>query len=150
MRAPLFRFFASMLTCISLALSFAGSAAAEPDDGHLHFRKGTLTSAPSGCDVTASHGGAQACWKSYGDKLYVKDTMADGKRAGSYFSIEVPFGGDGICYNTGGSGTWAVCDFDFSENRPILIEAGSCDADFSHKCAVLNAWWTADTKYSST
>ncbi|MGC4942005.1 hypothetical protein [Kribbella sp. DT2] len=62
--------------------------------------------------------GAKACFAEYGDRMWVKDTKANGEPAGATIKSKLP----GAywyreCFNRlGADGGWAYCDFDVPEN----------------------------------
>jgi hypothetical protein len=90
-------------------------------------KKGTYPGGLSCVTVT----GAQACFEAYGDKWWVKDTVADGASAvvywdnyrnGSLYRI-------GRCENRLGSGNWGVCNKNYYEGSTLDYQV--CVEDFS-------------------
>lgn len=78
-------------------------------------------------------------WVAGGDRLYVKDTAADGKRVGAWFIIVGSGSVDGICYSTLGSGKAGLCDLELTEGRSLTIFLATCDADTAN-CNDDNQW----------
>jgi len=69
--------------------------------------------------------GAKACFKEYGDKVWVKDTKANGEdAAGTIYDTESSMDWYRACYNSrGADGGWVMCDFDVPENSSGLLWA---------------------------
>ena len=69
--------------------------------------------------------GAKACFKEYGDKVWVKDTKANGEiAAGSIYNTDSGTDFYRVCYNDrGADGGWVMCDFDVPENREGVLWA---------------------------
>ncbi|HEY9334201.1 MAG TPA: hypothetical protein VIQ79_07270 [Kribbella sp.] len=73
---------------------------------------------PDDMDVwCVSTTGAKACFKAYGDKVWVKDTVANGQSAAGTIKEDAsPSGWYRECFNTrGADGGWVMCDFDVPE-----------------------------------
>ncbi|SFO95288.1 hypothetical protein SAMN02982918_0937 [Saccharomonospora viridis] len=94
--------------------------------------KGTV---PGGLGCVAITG-AQACFEAYGDKWWVKDTVADGASAvviwdnyrnGSLYR-------QGECQNRLGSGNWGVCNKNYYEGSALYFKL--CVYDFSEGRAI--------------
>lgn len=98
----------------------------------VHFLKAASSSWPSSYTKSVSSPGVSARWVANGDKLYVKDTAADGRRVGAWFLIEGSGAVEGICYNTLGSGKAGLCDLELTEGRTLWIFLVTCDADVSN------------------
>lgn len=91
-------------------------------------KKGTPPSSGRSC---VSVTGAQACFEHYGDKWWVRDTVADGASAvviwdnyrnGSLYR-------QGECQNRMGSGNWGVCNKNYYEKS--RLDFAVCVHDFS-------------------
>ncbi|TDD58780.1 hypothetical protein E1263_17875 [Kribbella antibiotica] len=81
---------------------------------------------PSGLGVTCvSTAGAKACFGDAADKVWVKDTKANGESAaGTIYNTDSKSDWYRECFNTRGeAGGWVVCDFDVPENREGLLWA---------------------------
>jgi|GEM_PF-2180169 len=87
--------------------------------------------------------------------MYVKDTKADGKRAGALLEVRNAAGTstqyDGVCHNTLGYNKVAVCNLDFPESRVINFAAGTCDGDSATwACNSLFDWSLGSWRSSRT
>jgi hypothetical protein len=69
--------------------------------------------------------GAYACFQPYGDKVWVKDTTANGMSAAAVWKTS--YGREGVCMNIHGKGTWVACNYEMRENR--FIRFWSVDVD---------------------
>ncbi|GAB3948276.1 hypothetical protein GCM10029976_079110 [Kribbella albertanoniae] len=69
--------------------------------------------------------GAKACFGQSADKVWVKDTKANGESAaGTIYNKDSGTDWYRECFNTrGADGGWVVCDFDVPENREGLLWA---------------------------
>ncbi|MFC9690200.1 hypothetical protein ACFTSF_16765 [Kribbella sp. NPDC056951] len=92
------------------------------------------TGKPSGAPPEGSIGvwcvsttGAKACFGQYGDKVWVKDTKANGdSAAGTIYNTDSGSDWYRECFNTrGADGGWVMCDFDVPENRQGLLWAAN-------------------------
>lgn len=86
---------------------------------------GVKVSYPAGVCTTAGayYGSTIVCVDYYGDYVYVKDNHADGFAAMAY--IESEYGlRDRYCRNPHTAGTWARCNFDWSESGRKEVSAG--------------------------
>ncbi|TDD80749.1 hypothetical protein E1293_20115 [Actinomadura darangshiensis] len=61
--------------------------------------------------------GSTACFETYGDKFYVKDTKKDGYSAVAVWATS--YGRKGVCRNSLGSGKWGVCNYNMKEGKGI-------------------------------
>lgn len=106
---------------------------------------------PSSCTAIASVTGAKTCWQATGEKLYVKDTASDGRRAGGLFQVWWAEGGSSLlkCENTNGNGTTVLCDFSFPENLQVLLFAGTCDGG-STSCDDDSSWRVGTEHWTHT
>ncbi|MET9023143.1 hypothetical protein ABZV93_24525 [Actinopolymorpha sp. NPDC004070] len=91
------------------------------------WNTGVLTSGPSGTYHCISTTGSTACYKPYGDKIYVKDTKADGYSAVMRWYTN--YGRWGTCRNPYKAGTWVVCDKDFAEGSWLNFRASRYDGE---------------------
>lgn len=110
------------LAIVGLPLATASAAPTAPSQVQSASAAPRLTDATvrSGSVCRGNNHGAYACFKSYGDKFYIKDTKNDG------YSVEVDFktdyGRKGGCFNTYGAGSgWAVCNFNMKENHKLTF-----------------------------
>ncbi|MFI5732154.1 hypothetical protein ACIA49_18665 [Kribbella sp. NPDC051587] len=71
--------------------------------------------------------GAKACFQAYGDKVWVKDTKANGdSAAGTISDTETSMSWHRECFNTrGADGGWVMCNFDVPENSEGLLWAAN-------------------------
>ncbi|MEV6412074.1 hypothetical protein [Kribbella sp. NPDC051718] len=71
--------------------------------------------------------GAKACFGEYGDKVWVKDTKANGEpAAGTISDTESDVSWHRECFNRrGADGGWVMCDFDVPENDEGLLWAAN-------------------------
>lgn len=126
------RLAAIVLAAPFLALPATAPAQAEP------FTTYTAKAAtyPASCTATSSGTGVKVCWQATGEKLYVKDTAADGRRVGAYFMAT--YGShyvDGICVSTLGSGKTGLCDLALTEGLKVTIFSVTCDVSTAaHGC----------------
>ncbi len=147
------RRFMLVVVLLVSALGLVASPAHASTMGFNPYKKGSSASYPSSCTATASLTGVQVCWDDYGEKFWVKDTKADGRRSGAMFELRAANGDSqlvGLCYNTLGNGTTAKCDFDFPEGRDIYIWAGTCDAGNPQGCDTQLTWKFSSYKKSHT
>jgi hypothetical protein len=84
-------------------------------------------SVPSGLPCI-DRAGAKACFQADGDKLWVKDTSADGHSATASWeewwqALDSSVARQGSCVNKLGAGTWGVCNKDFPEGDTIKFSA---------------------------
>jgi hypothetical protein len=119
--------------------SAAQPDAAKDDQGSDIFEseaprlQGILTDAnkavtgPSSAARCVRSSGSIACFLPNGDKFYVKDIKADGASAVAVW--ETDYGRRGVCRNPYGADQWAVCDYNFRENRTIRWQAWQYDGD---------------------
>lgn len=80
------------------------------------------SSGPTGDYTCTTVSGATACFKPNGDDFFVKDTKADGHAAAADW-LYSNYARTGACVNTLGSGTWGVCNKDFTEGQQIRLAA---------------------------
>lgn len=102
----------SLLALLLPFTVFGGASPAAADDAH-------------GCDPGHNSENARVlvCFKSYGDRLYVKDKMADGLRATGV----IIFGGSQhYCQNANGAGTWVSCGYSELGEGQVLPFYGAC------------------------
>ncbi|GAA0622300.1 hypothetical protein GCM10009534_67110 [Kribbella sandramycini] len=87
---------------------------------------------PSGAPPEGSIGvwcvsvtGAKACFGEYGDKVWVKDTKANGEpAAGTIYERPAPSSWSRECFNRrGADGGWVMCNFDVPEHSEGLLWA---------------------------
>nr|WP_203590318.1 hypothetical protein [Streptomyces sp. SID13031] len=81
---------------------------------------------PSGLGVwCVSVTGAKACFAEYGDRVWVKDTKANGQSAAATLQDqESSSSWYRECFNRRGeAGGWVMCDFDVPENNEGLLWA---------------------------
>jgi hypothetical protein len=81
---------------------------------------------PTGLGVwCVSVTGAKACFAEYGDRVWVKDTKANGEpAAGTISDTESDASWHRECFNRRGEdGGWVMCDFDVPENDEGLLWA---------------------------
>ncbi|MGW7438484.1 hypothetical protein [Streptomyces sp. NPDC054849] len=72
------------------------------------------------CEWVEDYAGQYAgegCFKSYGDKIWVKDGKSDGLRV--VVKWETNYGRTGECHQTGGTGSSGVCNYDMREDGKI-------------------------------
>ncbi|GAA2270478.1 hypothetical protein GCM10010402_28280 [Actinomadura luteofluorescens] len=97
----------------------AGAAAVTA--GAASAATGEPSGAPPAADGSSvwcvSTSGAKACFAEYGDKVWVKDTAANGaSAAGTLQDNESSSSWYRECFNTrGAAGGWVMCDFDVPE-----------------------------------
>jgi hypothetical protein len=90
------------------------------------WNNGTKSPEPrdqSECIVTF---GAEACFVAHGDKFYVHDTDGDSRSAVAYWEAgnqSNPGARNGVCRNSHGHGTWAVCNKNLPEHWPLSLWA---------------------------
>jgi hypothetical protein len=109
------------------ALVIAAPAAVAADDRNNGRRVG----APANVRCTSNGLGAVACFRSRGDRIYVKDTLTDGRSAIAVWSHYLGPGSyrKGWCRNTHGAGTWALCNKELKENSYFEWWAVEYDGD---------------------
>ena len=72
---------------------------------------------PSGIPCVSTTG-AKACFDPNGDKVYVKDTKANGESVAGTIKAVLPNHWGRECFNSrGAAGGWVMCDFDVPENQ---------------------------------
>lgn len=115
-----------VLAAIPLATANAepASQASSPAVAQAAVKATPASSSTSLYCVSNGHG-AEACFKPYGDKIYVKDTKADGYSAVGYFRTD--YGRTGGCRNSHGAGTWGVCNFNMKEGHKVTLWAVNVD-----------------------
>jgi len=91
---------------------------------------GTPSSAPNEDAIgvwCVSTTGAKACFGEYGDKVWVKDTKANGdSAAGTIYNTDSGSDWYRECFNTrGADGGWVMCNFDVPEGREGLLWAAN-------------------------
>ncbi|GAA0461604.1 hypothetical protein ACFQ2B_34335 [Streptomyces stramineus] len=69
--------------------------------------------------------GVKTCFDRAGDKVYVKDTEADGKSAVGLWKTN--YTRDGGCRNKLGEGKWAVCNYNMREPGHIQLQNARYD-----------------------
>ncbi len=137
---------------LALALTWIPTQAAQA----WAARAASSSSWPSACNGSAAKistvTGAKVCWLADGERFYVKDTKADGRRAGVQFEVSVhnegAFIDNGLCYSTLGANTTGLCNYSWAEGYDIVFSAGTCDGDAKWGCSELGNWtearsWTA-------
>ncbi|MFE3328514.1 hypothetical protein [Streptomyces sp. NPDC059176] len=68
--------------------------------------------------------GAKVCFAAYGDRVWVKDTKANGQSAAGTIKSVLPAHWGRECFNhRGKDGGWVMCDFDVPENQKGLLWA---------------------------
>lgn len=74
-----------------------------------------------------STGGAKACFAAYGDRVWVKDTKANGApAAGTIYDTESSTNWSRECFNRRGEdGGWVMCNFDVPEGNEGLLWAAN-------------------------
>jgi hypothetical protein len=87
---------------------------------------GVKITLPAGeCDTsTAATGSTIVCVDYSGDYVYVKDTSADSHSALAWISSDAGGVHDRLCRNPHGKGTWAKCNFDWSEAAEKVVYGG--------------------------
>ncbi|MGW4500517.1 hypothetical protein ACWENR_18130 [Micromonospora sp. NPDC004336] len=71
--------------------------------------------------------GARGCFISYGDRLYVKDMVADGYAAAlDWVDLDGPRWGS--CVNKQGAGTWVLCNKDLPEGHDLNFRVARYDS----------------------
>jgi hypothetical protein len=111
----------------ALALLIPASARAEYYGEELDYA--VRSDGPTGeyyCTDVDGLAGAYACFKPYGDVLFIKDTRADGHAAVAEWGIV----GNrwGSCVNTLGSGSWGKCNKNFPEGKFLDLSAARYDS----------------------
>ncbi|MGW5188076.1 hypothetical protein ACWEOO_02390 [Kribbella sp. NPDC004138] len=104
------------------------AAAALVTAGSTNTAEAVTTGTPSGPPPYGDLGlwcvsttGATACFHEYGDRVWVKDTKANGDSAAG--TIQGP-GWARRCFNDRGADAgWVLCDFDVPENNSGLLWA---------------------------
>jgi hypothetical protein len=142
--------FLSAILTITASLTFIvlGQAPASADHidwpiaDHVHIERdvGVKTSKPNSDDIMCVHNYyTDVCLKPYGDVLYVKDMVSDGKSAA--FVWENMWYDDngyghvwrqGVCRNPHGAGTWAKCNKDYHENYWLAMSPATVDGSDWH------------------
>ncbi|OQO92333.1 hypothetical protein B1813_08930 [Saccharomonospora piscinae] len=112
----------------ALTVAAPGTAAADGAYGY-EVDYGTSVSTPGNalCTFNAT---VQVCFQPYGDKIYLKDKLADGRSAVAVWENQIVSGNlyrHGECRNTRGAGTWVVCNKNYYEGSILLIKAGTRD-----------------------
>ncbi|MFF5537993.1 hypothetical protein ACFY71_36975 [Streptomyces cinerochromogenes] len=97
-------------------------ATAETDDGVP--TDGEVGAAALPC-ITST--GVTSCFDKAGDKVLVKDTLADGRSAVGLW--ETNYGRTGGCRNGLGAGVWAECNYDMREEGYIQLQNARYDGD---------------------
>ena len=82
--------------------------------------------------------GVRYCWRYGGNRIYVKDTLADRAAAVVYYSYTkhdaVGADRDGYCINSHGTGTWATCMLKVrGQKRKIKLYGAVLDRDRNHR-----------------
>ncbi|GLW30479.1 hypothetical protein Areg01_34190 [Actinoplanes regularis] len=105
---------ALIMVPVTAALLLAGTASAA-----------SASSAPpaaNGYDVwCVSVTGAKACFAAYGDRVWVKDTKANGENAAGV--IQGPHWARRCINDKGAASGWVMCDFDVPEYQDGLLWA---------------------------
>ncbi|MCW6007267.1 hypothetical protein K1W54_22375 [Micromonospora sp. CPCC 205371] len=83
---------------------------------------------PTGDYACATHTGVIACFKAYGDVIYVKDIMADGYAAVAEWSVRTDDPRSGSCVNKLTAGKWGVCNKNFVENQTLWLDGARYDS----------------------
>ncbi|WP_327324243.1 hypothetical protein OG735_18230 [Streptomyces sp. NBC_01210] len=79
---------------------------------------GTPSGAPPSGATCVSTTGAKACFAAYGDRVWVKDTKANGQSAAGTIKSKLPAHWGRECFNNRGKdGGWVMCNFDVPENQ---------------------------------
>ncbi|MEV1006531.1 hypothetical protein [Streptomyces sp. NPDC049881] len=112
----------------AILLAAAPAASADP---YVHCQEVGPSAAPAGA----------VCFSSYGDKITVLDTLADGYRVVGDWQTD--YGRSGECHNANGANNTSVtCNYDMRENRTIrwraCLRKGANGAD--HKCGAWTGW----------
>ncbi|MBQ0865842.1 hypothetical protein ACH4RA_26580 [Streptomyces smyrnaeus] len=77
---------------------------------------GTPSGAPPSGVTCVSTSGAKACFAAYGDRVWVKDTAANGQSVAGTIKSTLPERWGRECFNSRGkAGGWVMCDFDVPE-----------------------------------
>ncbi|MEV6395419.1 hypothetical protein AB0M39_11675 [Streptomyces sp. NPDC051907] len=71
--------------------------------------------------------GVKTCFDKAGDKVYVKDTLADHKSAVGLWQTN--YGRTGGCRNKHEAGTWAKCNYDMREEGHIQLQNARYDGE---------------------
>ncbi|MEX2980945.1 hypothetical protein [Streptomyces sp. C36] len=109
------------------ATAFSGQAFAETvegieiDDSVVSENAEAVTAALP-C-ITST--GVITCFDKAGDKVYVKDTKADGKSAVGLWRTD--YGRSGGCRNKLTAGKWAECNYDMREEGSIQLQNARYD-----------------------
>ncbi|MFG2476352.1 hypothetical protein [Streptomyces fagopyri] len=79
---------------------------------------GTPSGAPPAGVTCVSTTGAKACFGAYGDRVWVKDTKANGESVAGTTKSKLPANWGRECFNDRGEdGGWVMCNFDVPENQ---------------------------------
>lgn len=77
---------------------------------------GTPSSAPPAGATCVSTSGATACFVAYGDRVWVKDTKANGESVAGTIKSRLPANWGRECHNSRGADAgWVMCNFDVPE-----------------------------------
>lgn len=110
----------------ALALLIPTAALAEYYGEELDYA--VLSDGPTGeyyCTNADGLAGTFACFKPYGDVLFIKDTRADGHAAVAEWDIiNLRWGS---CVNTLGNGKWGKCNKNFAEGKFLNLSAARYD-----------------------
>lgn len=114
---------AGSLAMVGMPLATA-SAAPTAGPSQANLASATRTQLPAPTTLKASttcrgnNHGAYACFKSYGDKFYIKDTKDDGYAVAVVWRTD--YGKKGECLDTYGYGSgWSHCDYNLREGHKI-------------------------------
>ncbi|MET8908018.1 hypothetical protein [Micromonospora sp. NPDC004551] len=123
----------ALVTAVAVVFAAPAPAMAQGDDfanvcasPYVSCRNGVEAGLVEGQCMTANGTGnyTQVCVRYDGDYVYVRDGQADGHAA-----IGEIAGGDGniitrLCRNPFGYGTWAKCNFDWTESGTKFVTGG--------------------------
>lgn len=127
----------TVATLAGVVFSVHGSTPASASDALIYEAKSS--SWPSAYTASAEGTGVAVRWVANGDKLYVKDTKKDGRRAGAVLIMTGSGGVVVLCENTLGAGSAGLCNLALTENREIDVYAATCDADTTN-CTNEDNW----------
>lgn len=108
----------SLTGVLAATALLAGGLLVAPSPASAGGERVTTSAAPKRYCIGNDHG-AYACFQPYGDKVWVKDTTANGMSAAAYW--ETSYGRAGVCLNRHGKGTWVVCNYNMKEHRKITF-----------------------------
>jgi hypothetical protein len=118
------------ITAIASTITLAGAgilASVAPAQAYSFEWDNAAPEVPANTSYCGETTGSEFCWDSNGDRIYVKDTKADGYSAVARWYTD--YGRWGTCRNSLGAGQWGVCNKDFAEGYVINMRASRYDGD---------------------